>query len=83
MHFVYVLWDKDNKKFYIGYTANLERRMSEHKEGQCHTTLRMQDIDLLFYEAFLSREDACRREDYFKTTKGKKVLRLMLRESLK
>jgi len=38
---------------------------------------------LVFYEAFLSKEDAKRREGYFKTNKGKKALKLMLLASLK
>jgi len=37
---------------------------------------------LLYYEAHLSKKDALRRENYFKTTKGKTTLRQMLREAL-
>jgi len=36
----------------------------------------------MFYEAFILEKDAKRREKYFKTTKGKRVLRLMLKDSL-
>ena len=83
MHYVYILWSKEDQKFYIGFTKDLERRMKEHEQGQCHTTVRMIAPKLVFYEAYLSEIDALRREEYFKTTKGKKTLRLMLRESLK
>ena len=82
MHFVYILWSKKDERFYIGYTADLDRRMKEHKNGQCHTTLRMDNPQLIFCEGFISQADALRREGYFKTTKGKKTLRLMLRESI-
>ena len=37
---------------------------------------------LLFCEYYLSKHDATRREKYFKTTVGKKTLRLMLQDSL-
>jgi predicted GIY-YIG superfamily endonuclease len=37
---------------------------------------------MLYYEAHLSKADAVRREQYFKTTKGKSTLRQMLRGSL-
>jgi len=33
--------------------------------------------------SFFSKKDALRREDYFKTTAGKKSLKLVIRESLK
>jgi predicted GIY-YIG superfamily endonuclease len=37
---------------------------------------------LIFYEAFVEKSDAVRREDYLKTTKGKSTLRMMLRNAL-
>ena len=82
-YYVYVLWSIIDKKFYIGYTANLKRRLSQHQDGKNYTTLRMNNPQLIFYEAFSNENDALRREGYFKTTKGKKALKLMLRESLK
>jgi predicted GIY-YIG superfamily endonuclease len=37
---------------------------------------------LIFCEYFLSKADAQRREKYFKTTKGKRTLKLILKNSL-
>jgi len=82
MYYTYVLWSKEDHKFYIGYTADIERRINEHENGQSHTTSRLSSPALIFYEAFFSKEDAVRRERYFKTTQGKKALRLILRDSL-
>ena len=31
MYHVYVLWSKQDKNFYIGYTEDLKRRLEEHK----------------------------------------------------
>jgi putative endonuclease len=83
MFYVYVLGSEDSRRLYIGYTADLKRRIREHGAKKTWTTKRMGAIKLIFYEAFLVKEDAQRRESYFKTTKGRKTLRLMLRESLK
>ena len=83
MYYVYVLRDFKTDKSYIGYTSDLERRLKEHKSDNVHTTLRFSESNLIFYEAFVAKEDAVRRESYFKTTKGKKALKLILRESLK
>jgi putative endonuclease len=83
MHKVYILYSKKDDKFYTGYTADIDRRMKEHRYAAVHTTARYSDFTLIYYEAFLSKADAMRREGYFKTTKGKQALHLILRESLK
>jgi len=38
----------------------------------------MGELKLIFYEAYLVKSDAQRREMYLKTTKGKRALKLML-----
>lgn len=83
MYFVYVLYSQEDDKFYTGYTKDLKRRLNEHRIGEVYTTARYQGVNLIFYEGFVSQADALRRERYFKTTKGKKALRFILRESLK
>ena len=82
MYWVYILKD-EKEEIYIGYTSNLERRIKEHQAGYTRTTRLMGKKRLIYYEAFISREDAVRREKYLKTTKGKKGLKLILRDTLK
>lgn len=82
MYYVYLLRSEGQGKFYIGYTAQLQRRLSEHKGGKCYTTQRLENPGLIFCEAFTNEKDARRRERYFKTSKGKKILKLMLQETL-
>ncbi len=77
--YTYVLRSEKDRKFYIGYTSDLKRRLQEHQRGKNVSTAKRLPIELVFYEAFRSQEDARRREDYFKTTKGKTTLRLMLK----
>jgi putative endonuclease len=82
-HFaVYVLYSLKDHQFYIGYTANFKRRMVEHSEGRSKSTACRRPFVCVFCEYYLSKSDALRREQYFKTTPGKRVLRLMLQESL-
>ena len=83
MFYTYVLYDRCRDKFYIGFTKDIKRRLGEHSLGNVHTTARFSTLELIFYECFISREDAVRREKYFKTSKGKKSLKLILRNSLK
>lgn len=80
MYFVYVLYN--GKKFYIGFSRRLKNRLKSHFQGKVHTTKRMGKVDLIYYEAFVSGEDAKRREKYLKTTKGRKGLKLILRKTL-
>lgn len=80
---VYVLLSLKDHKFYIGFTSNLEQRLSQHENGKVKSTAPRRPFRLIFCEFYLSKDDAMRREKYFKTSTGKKVLRLMLRESLK
>ena len=71
-----------NEKFYTGFTSNLKRRINEHKSGGNNTTSKFLPVKLIFYECYLEKEDAVRREKYFKTSKGKTTLRIMLMKTL-
>ena len=79
---VYVLFFYQDKKFYIGFTGNLPRRIKEHQSGKNISTAKRGYFKLIYFEGHLSKQDALRREAYFKTTKGKTTLRQILRESL-
>lgn len=78
----YVLLSEKDGMFYVGSTGNLERRLTEHFNGKSKSTASRRPLRLIFTEYYLSKQDVIRREKYFKTTAGKKTLRLMLRESL-
>ena len=82
-YYVYVLLSLRDWKFYIGFTNDLKRRFGEHQRGENISTSKRLPVRLIFYEAFLSKIDAERRERYFKTAKGKTTLKQMLRDYLK
>ncbi len=81
-HCVYELYSLSDHHFYIGYSANLEQRLTEHVSGKSASTTYRRPFQLIFCEYYLSKRDALRREKYFKTTAGKRTLRLMLRTSM-
>lgn len=83
MFYVYILQSLKDQKFYIGFTADLKKRLQEHKNGESKATRPRLPIRLVFYESYLNKYDALRRENYFKTSKGKITLRRMLKEFLK
>jgi len=82
MYYVYVLISLRDNKFYIGFSEDVQQRFSEHNSGKNVSTKSRRPFKLLYYEAHLSKEDALRRERYFKTAKGKTTLGQMLRNSL-
>lgn len=82
MYYVYLLRDTGTGLIYTGYSADLRRRIQQHRNCQVKTTKKFKSIELVYYEAFLRKEDARRRETYLKTTKGKRAIKLMLKYSL-
>ena len=82
MFFVYVLQSLKDQKFYTGFTSNLEKRIEAHNNREVQSTKYRIPLKLIFYEAYLNEKDAIRREDYLKTAKGKRTLKMMLHEYL-
>ncbi|MBI3290420.1 GIY-YIG nuclease family protein [Candidatus Microgenomates bacterium] len=77
---VYVLESiKDGDK-YIGYTSKFNRRIEEHNEGKSFATKFRLPFKLIYVEGCLNMDDAKRRENYLKTTQGRRFLGLRLKE---
>lgn len=79
---VYVLRSAIDGDFYVGFTADLPRRLDEHNSGRNTSTAARRPLVLIHAEMYASKGDALRRETYLKTAKGRRTLRLMLREEL-
>ena len=79
---VYVLYSLKDKRFYIGYTEDLEERLSRHHKGDNTSTKHQRPLELVHCEYYYLKSDATRREIYLKTTKGKRALKIMLKDSL-
>lgn len=82
MYYTYILRSLKDNKLYIGYTADLKKRIKQHSNGEVVSTKPRRPFELIFYEAYASKKDAKRREKYFKTDKGKSSIRMMLQNSL-
>jgi putative endonuclease len=79
--YVYVLLCLDND-FYAGFTTDIHRRLKEHSQGSNVSTRNRRPVELIYFEGHKSKEDALRRESYFKTSKGKATLKQILKEYL-
>jgi putative endonuclease len=78
--YVYVLYNKQKNFIYVGYSENLKQRFISHNKGENKSTKAYIPLELIHYEAYRNMTDAKRREEYFKTTKGKVTLKQMLKE---
>ena len=78
----YVLFSHKDLFLYIGYTTNLEERVKNHNYWKTKSTAHRRPLELIFCEFYLFEADARKREMYFKTTAGKKTIKLMLGRTL-
>jgi len=80
---VYILHSVADDFLYAGFSTDLKQRLTDHFNGNVQATAPRRPLHLVHAEYYLSRSDAVRREKYFKTTKSKRALRLMLADSLR
>ncbi len=78
--YVYILRSKKFDELYIGFTCDLKKRVEEHNRGMNTATKRYMPWELIYYEACIHEDDAKRREGYFKTSQGRRLLRRRLKE---
>ena len=70
MFYVYVLRSKKTGEMYIGVTNNVDRRLEQHNAGDSYWTKSRRPFEMVYYEAYLSREDALQREKKLKKFKN-------------
>jgi len=82
MYYVYVLQSLKDKKLYIGFTDDLERRVKEHNDGKNFSTKSRRLFKLMFYEALPTLEEATEREKFYKSGRGHEIIYKILFKSL-
>jgi putative endonuclease len=83
MFFVYLLQNKLDKSWYIGYTSNLKKRLERHIAGNgAQTTARKPFWKLIYFEAYTSKFDALGREKFLKSGSGRNYLKKQLKNYL-
>ena len=83
MHYVYVLRSSADNGFYIGYSANLQKRFAQHVGGDSLATSHRGPWKLIYYEAYIEQANAIGRERYLKSGAGRRFLRVQLANYLK
>ena len=75
MYNVYILYSPSLSRYYVGYTNNISRRMSEHNRKKGKYTDAGIPWELVYTETFKTRNDAKERETYIKSRKSKEYIR--------
>jgi len=76
---MYILTNKTNKVLYVGVTSNLSQRLFQHRTGffKDSFTSQYNITKLVYYEKFLTIEDAIHREKQLKAGSRQKKIELI------
>jgi putative endonuclease len=80
MFYIYILKSLKDNRTYVGYTDNLERRLSEHNSGQSKATKNRRPFKLIFSEQFKTSAEAKKRELYWKSGGGRRRMKELLKD---
>ena len=82
MAFLYILQSETKRRFYIGSTDDLERRLSEHLRGHSSATRGRGPWKLVHKEQFETLLEAHRRELEIKRWKSAKMIQVLIQTSV-
>ena len=74
-YYNYVLRSLKDNNLYIGFTADLSKRIKEHEKGHVASTKYRRPLVLIYYEVSLNKDSAIHREKYLKTSYGHRYLK--------
>lgn len=80
MYYVYVLESLKTGRYYIGSSANINERLKEHNSGDSFSTRNQRLWKVIYTEQKKTQIEARRREKFFKTGDGRRVLKNFLGE---
>ena len=66
MHYLYVIMSYRDRRFYIGVTSDLAKRINEHNTGKFKAWTNNRKWKLVYYEAYLNRRYPEKRERIIK-----------------
>ena len=78
MQTVYVLKSLKDGNLYIGCTADVRNRLELHNAGAVLATKSRTPLELIYREEYADKYEAFRMERFYKTAKGKRLLKKKL-----
>jgi putative endonuclease len=80
---VYLLENRNNKTWYIGFTTNLKNRLKKHNQGGSpYTSKQKSRWKLIYCELYLDKKDALGREKFLKSGAGHRFIKKQINNYL-
>ena len=78
MFHLYIIYSKKLDRYYVGYTENIDLRITQHNSGISSFTSKAKDWTLVYNESFATREQAHHRELEIKRKKSRKYIEWLI-----
>ena len=78
MFYAYVLKSMNQDFYYKGHCENLIERLAQHNSGMTESIRPYIPFTIVYMEEFATREDAIKMEKYFKTSAGRRFIKMKL-----
>jgi len=78
MYKVYVIQSSLNKRYYIGHTKNLDKRLEQHNLGKVRSTKNGNPWQLVYTEESRTKHEAYKRELQIKSYKGGEAFKRLI-----
>jgi putative endonuclease len=82
MFYVYVIESESSGSWYIGFTTDIEMRVEKHNQNGNTSTSNRGSWKLIYYEAYLEKDDATGREKFLKSGSGWRFLKKQMQHFL-
>jgi putative endonuclease len=81
MFTVYVLHSQSLNRYYVGFTNDLERRLTEHNRKKGKYTDSAIPWELVYHETYSSKTEAMNREKFIKGKKSRTFIEFLISTS--
>ena len=82
MYYLYIIISEKYRKTYVGQCADIKIRLEEHNTGKVKSSKPYSPYRLLYLETHSSREEALKREKFFKTYSGRKQITKIMKAEM-
>jgi putative endonuclease len=80
-YYTYILYSQSRDRYYIGSTTNLEQRLIRHNAGATPSTKAGRPWVIVYTEAFDSKTEALKRENYLKRMKSRSFIENLIKKA--
>ena len=81
-YYFYILHSQSIDRYYIGYTSNLEERLTKHNTHHKGFTGRVNDWRVVYTESYSTKSEAYARERKVKFWKSRKLVEELVAKGL-